>query len=252
MDFKPETFSIGVIDFFSVMLPGAALTGVLMQDATPVITELFPQAKHFGNVENWTVFLFFSYLLGHFVFLVGSYLDDLIYDRIRRATPSEQEKRAAKDEPLAWWSTRKLARLFFGKNPDLAVEQVIKSKVARLPDVDGKPVVNAFQWAKSRLTIQCPLALTEVQRLEADSKFFRSIVVVLALFIPWICFRSEVATQSWAGISLKLWLAGFGILLWLLSCWRYIERRFKATQQAYWHVITLDRCLPTTLQTERS
>ena len=38
------------------------------------------------RAETVIVFLFFSYLLGHFVFLISSMLDDWIYDRLRALT----------------------------------------------------------------------------------------------------------------------------------------------------------------------
>jgi hypothetical protein len=36
-----------------------------------------------------------------------------------------------------------------------------------------------------RLTLEQPAALATVQRFEADSKFFRSLVIVLAVVILW-------------------------------------------------------------------
>ena len=95
-------------------------------------------------------------------------------------------------------------------------------------------VINAFQWAKARLIIQCPSALLEVQRFEADSKFFRSLVVVLLFLAVWLSWKAFSGNLSWLVVLLCLFFSG-------LSFWRYAERRFKATQQAYWYVITLER-----------
>jgi len=67
-----------------------------------------------------------------------------------------------------------------------------------------------------------------VQRFEADSKFFRSLVVVLAVLGPW----------AWLQGSLVL--AGLCGPLMLLALWRYAEQRGKSTARAYWHVLALE------------
>ena len=37
MDFEPQKFFIGVIDFFSILLPGAALTYLFKDDVGPQV-----------------------------------------------------------------------------------------------------------------------------------------------------------------------------------------------------------------------
>jgi hypothetical protein len=74
MSFGPEKFFIGWIDFFSILLPGALLTWLLMGEVGPVA--LGDRYAKLGGAQAWAAFLFASYLFGHLVFLLGSYLDE--------------------------------------------------------------------------------------------------------------------------------------------------------------------------------
>lgn len=83
MNFEPQKIFIGIIDFFSILLPGALLTYLLKDDVGPRILQ---ERVYLGlsGTQDTIVFLVSSYLLGHFLFLLGSRLDDLIYDPIRK------------------------------------------------------------------------------------------------------------------------------------------------------------------------
>jgi hypothetical protein len=87
------------------------------------------------------------------------------------------------------------------------------------------PVMNAFQWAQAKVQLRCPTALAEVRRYEADSKFFRSLIVVLGGLIP-ILISKGLRGESVA--SILLITASFG---------RYAEQRWKAAQGAHEYVI---------------
>jgi 8-oxo-dGTP pyrophosphatase MutT (NUDIX family) len=76
--------------------------------------------------------------------------------------------------------------------------------------------------------LEKPELLAQVQRFEADSKFFRSLVVVLIL-LPF--FVDALRRRAFA----FYWLAFL-----LLALWRYMEQRHKASSQAYWAVIALE------------
>jgi hypothetical protein len=229
MELKPETFFVGVIDFFSVMLPGAVVTYLIKGPAEcALIGPIFP--PYSSEAAGWAIFLFASYLLGHFIFLLGSKLDGT-YKRIRDATGGP----GCTINPsfVARW----LAKMFFSKDPDLAIVAVLELKKECLPDVNEEPVVNAFQWAKARLTIECPAALSEVQRFEADSKFFRSLVVVLLVVAIWVSAKAMLGKPDWVVVSICVALS-------LLAYACYATRRFKATQHAYWYLLTLEKCSP--------
>lgn len=75
------------MDFFSILLPGALLTYLLMGDVGLVV--LGDRYSKLAGAEAWAAFLFASYLIGHLVFLLGSWLDEF-YDWARRHTLNAQ------------------------------------------------------------------------------------------------------------------------------------------------------------------
>jgi hypothetical protein len=87
VNFDLQKFFIGLMDFFSILLPGALLTYLLMGDVGPVV--LGDRYAKLAGAEAWAVFLFARYLLGHLVFLLGSWLDEL-YDWVLRYTLNKQ------------------------------------------------------------------------------------------------------------------------------------------------------------------
>jgi 8-oxo-dGTP pyrophosphatase MutT (NUDIX family) len=229
MNFEPQKFFIGLVDFFTIVMPGAMLTYVIKDWGAANLFGL-----NFGvaldRAETVIVFLFFSYLLGHFVFLISAILDEWIYDPLRAWTDWGQiTKRLVKRDPLSAHWKRKFAtsNSMFGKNADNAVIQAQRIKARALSSLEAEDAINAFQWCKARLLLMNdPQAFVAVQRFEADSKFFRSFFVVLAALTLVYAYRGEQPATA-------LCLIGM-----LLALWRYIDQRFKSTQQAYWLVIS--------------
>jgi ADP-ribose pyrophosphatase YjhB (NUDIX family) len=226
MNFEPQKFFIGIIDFFSILLPGALLT-YLFKDNVGKLLLGVDGYKNLTGTEGSMVFLFSSYLLGHFIFLVGSWLDEL-YDVLRNATLNRQIQQLAWKGSLRPKWQRFFLWMIFKRERDLAVDRAAKIKANYLDPFDARGAVNTFQWAKARLATEQPQALATVQRFEADSKFFRSLVVVLFL-LPWVGGPG----RFWATLVTSL-------LLLPMALWRYMEQRLKATNQAYWSIITLE------------
>lgn len=79
MNFDPQKFFIGLMDFFSILLPGALLTWLLMGEVGPVV--LGDRYATLTDAEAWAAFLFASYVFGHPVFLSGSWLDEFYLTR---------------------------------------------------------------------------------------------------------------------------------------------------------------------------
>ena len=234
MNFEPQKFFIGLVDFFSILMPGAMLT-YLGKDWVAV---KFGMGNGFplNGAEAGGVFLFARYLLGHFAFLVSSTLDDWVYDPIRAWTEWGQiSKRLAKGESLSTSRQRRFATSswLFDKNADNAVKQAQWIKARALQALAAEDAINAFQWSKARLTKDFPDGLLAVQRFEADSKFFRSFVVVLGTLTLLYALRYKSSPYNW--LASAVCFVGM-----LPALWRYIDQRFKATQQAYWFVITLE------------
>lgn len=88
------------MDFFSILLPGALLAYLLMGEVGPVV--LGDRYATLDGAEAWAAFLFASYLLGHLVFLLCSWLDG-IYDWLRDRTLNWQIKHVAcRGRVLSW------------------------------------------------------------------------------------------------------------------------------------------------------
>lgn len=77
MNFVARKFFIGLMDLFSILLPGTLLPYLLMGDVGPAMRG--DRYDNLAGAQAWTAFLFASYLFGHLVFLLASWLDDF-YD----------------------------------------------------------------------------------------------------------------------------------------------------------------------------
>jgi hypothetical protein len=224
MDFKPQTFFIGVTDFFSIVLPGAIGTyclKVYFEEHTPPagITELLSMP----GVQGWIVFLFSSYLIGNLIFPVGGWLLDLaIYDKWLRkmfAKNSDLCYRVAtaiRDEavPVDKWVKNLKNK---GKISSNEARMILKN--------NRREVVNTYKWAHGILTIGFPKAMTEIKKFEADSKFFRSLVIIFMLL--GFGFSAEDHYLLWF------------IPLAVLCLFRYADLRHKATERTYEYIVAI-------------
>lgn len=227
MSFEPQKFFIGVMDFFSILLPGGILTW-LMKDAVVAALGGSGSPVRLDAPEAWVAFGVVSYLVGHLLFLLGSWLDG-VYDALRRRTVNRQLDRVLRGEKVSPRLVRLLVWLVFKRERDLAVTRAGAIKAAALGPLGAADAVNAFQWSKAFLDAESPSALSAVQRLEADSKFFRCFtVLLLVLLVTWWWWQP----RPFVALAIV-------VILLPLSFWRFMDQRFKATNQAYWFVITI-------------
>jgi ADP-ribose pyrophosphatase YjhB (NUDIX family) len=209
-------------------MPGALL--VYLGRGLDISNELVPAGFRSDSVKSWVVFLFASYLLGHFAFLIGAKLDDWLYDPLRKLTYWGQVGRLADGKKLRAriWRSFATSNWLFGKNADASVIKAQRIKARALQSLSAGGAINAYQWCKARLSKDHPEGLVAVNRFEADSKFFRSFSVVLFVLELIYAYQQRPIRA----------LVCFGFLL--LALLRYVDQRFKATQQAYWFVVTLE------------
>lgn len=226
MNFEPQKLFIGLMDFFSVLLPGALLTYLFADEVGPSVLGRI-RYEHLTGAQAVSALLVCSYLVGHFIFLVASGVLDELYDWARRHTLNTQIVLFARRGKLLPSIVRVLICIIFKRERNLAVGRASAIKAKRLAPLRAKDAINTFQWCKALLTKESPESMVVVQRFEADSKFFRSFVVVLIILLG-----NSMVSGSWAK-------AGFGVVLIMLALWRYMDQRLKATNQAYWSVITL-------------
>lgn len=197
---KPGDFFVGILDFFAILVPGAIAAAILLPAFGHLV--LGPLvASPASDAGQWAAFLVFAYFIGHLIFLLGSYIDPL-YNLLReRLSPYGNES--------AYQCATRLRNA--------------------LIDPAERSALNTFQWSRAVLISTSPAAADDVSRLEADSKFFRSLLVVNAL-------ASIVFAHGGHPIAAALALA------LVVPCFaRYYERRLKSTTQAYIHVVTLHR-----------
>ncbi|MBT1698854.1 NUDIX domain-containing protein [Fulvivirgaceae bacterium PWU4] len=224
MNFSPDKFFIGLMEFFSIILPGALLT-YITQDA---VINYFLGAVKRSSTEQTVIFLFSSYMAGHFIFLLGSLLDTHLYDVIRRGTLKAQVKKLVREQKLSSPLVRILASWLFKTDVDNAANSAFAIKERVLRPLKASSSINTFQWCKARLTLDKSPAITVVNRFEADSKFFRSFSVVLAMLVIWGLYTFNFTFS----------LICLGTML--LAFWRYADQRSKAVSQACWYIITLE------------
>ena len=195
---KPSDLMISVLDFFAILLPGSLATWLAAQY---VQEDQLMRWLSIGTSRNppdatvlWTVFAISSYVLGNFVFMAGKHLDTF-YDRWRK-----RRKSTTRDK--SYQAAKKLMREV---SEDL---------------LGGE--LSTFKWAKVFVQIHAPAARVEIDRLEADSKFFRSFVVV-----------SIAMTLHFSLKECSLGMSVIWITLGGLSYHRFLDRRWQLTELTY-------------------
>lgn len=197
---KPGDFLLGVLDFFAILLPGSLATWLVAQYIPPAELR---KALSFGFAEYETnpdavllggALLLSSYMLGHFVHMTGSQLD-VVYDRWRRRV-----------KPT-------------GNDATFKAADALRKQMT--PNLTGGEF-STLKWSKAYIQAESPAARVEIDRLEADSKFFRSLIVVSIAFAAHFLLR----VQSPAAFAAALGLA------WL-SFHRFRDQRWKLTELSY-------------------
>ncbi|MFI0429207.1 hypothetical protein [Mariniflexile sp. HMF6888] len=112
MKFEPQSFFIGLIDFFSILLPDGLFV---------YVTKCQFMLGQVEFTETWMVIIFTSYVAGHFNYLISvCLLDKHIYEFICELSHQLQIERLAKGEELnsklrCWlgWNESKTVRIKF-------------------------------------------------------------------------------------------------------------------------------------------
>jgi hypothetical protein len=233
---KPSDFYVGVIDLFSIMLPGAILTWVCWArwGADPAVQAFLPGRES----GQWVAFLLAAFGVGHLVFMVAS-LVDLSFDWFRKRvlTWTLPPFRRAVEES-AYQAASALRTVGLATEPSAAAgSPAARAETwarAMLRAREGMPTIplptNTYQWSRAVLRLRAPAALGAVVRLEADSKFFRSLFVVFLL----LAIAAPLDAREGVRLPLSVPLL---LLFAALSYWRYAEQRAKGITEAYRAVI---------------
>jgi hypothetical protein len=194
MHVKPGDFFLGLMDFFTILLPGAMLAYLAEDFASRnIFSKLLPPIH--TEVEGWVVFLLASYLLGQFLFLIGATFMDRIYDKTFLA------------------AKRRKGDLLYEKAKELSADQGRYAGVRK--------------WAATVISLRNADAVLQMDRLEATSKFFRSVFVVLIIYFIRFAFA-----RQWLAVCIVAAVLA-------LSFWRFAEQRWKLTERTYLFYVQL-------------
>ena len=80
MNFKPSDFFIGLIDFFSIILPGFIVSFMLHNE----LLKLLSLSPDFSGFSLSAFYFVSSYILGHFVYALGTILRISLYESTKR------------------------------------------------------------------------------------------------------------------------------------------------------------------------
>jgi hypothetical protein len=205
---KPGDVFIGVIDFFAILVPGVAaqifLTWAHMAN--------HPNRPFANDLFSMGVILVIGFILGHILHGAGAFLDVAVYD------PFFKPRNLNSPAPSASFLDKK----YFRSNDALYTEAL------RLSD---SPVGGQYQWSRAWLRLHSPEATMELDRLEANSKLFRSLTVLAAaLLLGWQTFPHPGSGElTWVTLTL------------IFSLWRYCDLRVKMVRCCYLHYVLLKR-----------
>jgi hypothetical protein len=212
---KPGDLLIGAIDFFAVLVPGV-IAAALIVIATGRDLEQASSLFVAGLVTA-------GWVLGHVLHGIGSFLDPLLYDRLFK--PADTVAHEA------------VKHKYFHKNDELyrLAKEMTDAPHGQDSHATGARVPGGmYQWARAWLNSHNPKATADLDRLEADSKLFRSLAVLL--LIP-VLMAAPVLFPPAADHRLVLLALIFALLLF--SLWRYCDLRNKMIRQCYLNYVQL-------------
>ena len=156
MNAKPADFFFGLVDFFAVLMPGILSTYLIKDWGVSLFGNMLPVFPN--ETSKWIAFLVASYVIGHLLHHLGSFIDKSVYDNL-----------------YIKWMRRK------------GEEKLLVKTRAIMKDMlgDDSDMTSAFSWAGSYVRVRSDEAARELDRGGADSKFFRSLAIVafIAVFI---------------------------------------------------------------------
>lgn len=233
---KPSDFFVSVVDFFSIILPGALVVFILQDFAmTQIFGLILPKIT--TELSQWIVYVFASYLVGNFISLVSPWLDPLyvrIYAKYQQAIAEQGGKPKIPQRLRIFWRSLKYPDKI-SDGPLLIYSKELKKGMLKDAEIiTGKShnkLMNTIRWATALVRIQNPLAASDIDRVEASSKFFRSLTISLlfisiyfAFYLPFTVFMSC-------------------IFLMFLSGWRYMNLRWRRTTLTLEYFVAISKIM---------
>lgn len=209
---KPSDFYIGVVEFFGVLLPGAAITYLLQ----PFLVENIPTFwLPTSSTKGWVMFIVLAYIAGHLLHGLGSeLLDKYVYDKFYiRYCKKDHYKVSATIKNEA-------------KKNELDLEKEVEASktllaLIYLNETANSQGTNYYDWCLSDVRVHVPAGASEVDRIQADSKFFRSMFFVF-LIAGIICGLNDQFDLLFGTIAFAFF-----------ALWRFCKLRWTATKRVY-------------------
>lgn len=244
---KLNDIYIGVTDFFTILMPGVIAAYVFGR-----IADFVP-----ANPDRvvWVILVVVGYVLGHVIYAVSSFLDPLVYDPLfgpdsdltacymmSHAQPPRKQVISRilfairgychKNHQLYAY-TRKMMTESQNYKDSLPKNVFTSNELAAVnydPGRSSARAANTFQWTRTWLRDHSPEATTDLERLEADSKLFRSLSIILPAFL--LAARCQLYhTRHFLLVPVAL--------ATVVSVWRYCDLRQKAIRSCYLHFVQL-------------
>lgn len=156
-----DKINLRLLDLLTILLPGGLL--LLLGLNLDSVNSIWYSWQNLVE-ESWqkaSLFLATSFVLGHFIYLLASGIDNLIFEKVRKV----------------YYSGAKL----------LAYVIQLKKEILGFDDFK---VINSFKWSLAILMHQHPELYAAVEQHIAASKFFRSFFVVLMIAFFALLFQS--------------------------------------------------------------
>lgn len=184
MNFTPSNFYISIKDLFAILLPGAI--GVLLlsvhNEEADWVKLIVPAPEADISFIQSFLFLMAAYMCGHIIGQLSSFWDNWVY---------------------APWK----GRVFVESVACEEVKRIRKEKYA-IPVDEKLVIISHYKWSLYKLQKEQPRAILEIERYMADSKFFRSLHVLIFM----VMFFAAYDKDQW---SLLYWgsVASLGLFM---------------------------------------
>lgn len=236
---QPGYLYIGVLDFFAILLPGVITVAVAfyLWGYRPIPSENW----------QWPTLLVAGYIAGHLLHALGGLiLDPLLYDRLFKPNSQLQDCPLIKiSKPGALMEYRHdNCKLFAyakklieesdcykrGTPQRLLAPEAVDQHSYSEQQMQSGPGI--YKWARAWLRLHSQEATAELERLEADSKLFRSLALVVPIAVVVALAVRDCHIQRAA-------IAAIGICTLLLVLWRYCDLRQKSVRMCYLYFVQL-------------
>lgn len=218
-----ENLNLNLLELLSVLMPGAVCLTILnkIKAIHDAIALLIPAGD--GWKDNFG-YISAAYFIGYAIYVISTYMDEA-FDCLKNKYALVDKKEADCQityKKIRWW-----AKWIFPYLADTykMMNHVVLMKQKHLGSCDHKPITD-FQYCYRRLMMEeYPLMFAEVERYEATSKFFRSMIVVLVLSL----FVFSNSVFFWTGL-----------ILFTVSLLVYLNRRQKALNVAFKNILVIE------------